>query len=123
VQKLQDVVNSEDINIYRELAGGVTHNYYMVLQPIGGQSAIVKWKWGQDADEMLIKTNLNSSNLLGENVKQANRGINPTFHKREWVLNKYSPIISNVPRNMIWKNYNSKRKREFPSRFRFTNSS
>jgi imidazolonepropionase-like amidohydrolase len=30
---IQDVVNSEDINIYRELAGGVTtSNYYMVLQ-------------------------------------------------------------------------------------------
>jgi hypothetical protein len=30
---IQDVVNSEDINIYRELAGGYyTHNYYMVLQ-------------------------------------------------------------------------------------------
>jgi hypothetical protein len=30
---IQDVVNSEDINIYRELAGGVTTSqYYMVLQ-------------------------------------------------------------------------------------------
>jgi hypothetical protein len=25
-------------------------------KPIGGQSAIVKWKWGQDADEMLKPT-------------------------------------------------------------------
>jgi hypothetical protein len=33
---IQDVVNSEDINIYRELAGGVTH-HYMVLQILGGQ--------------------------------------------------------------------------------------
>jgi hypothetical protein len=29
---IQDVVNSEDINIYRELGGVTTHNYYMVLQ-------------------------------------------------------------------------------------------
>jgi hypothetical protein len=37
-EDIQDVVNSEDINIYRELAGGVTLHIYMVLQ-IGGQSA------------------------------------------------------------------------------------
>jgi hypothetical protein len=65
VLKLQDVVNSEDINIYRELAGGVTTSQLLhgSANPIGGQSAIVKWKWGQDADEMLYKTNLNSSSL------------------------------------------------------------
>jgi imidazolonepropionase-like amidohydrolase len=62
---IQDVVNSEDINIYRELAGGVTTSQLLhgSANPIGGQSAIVKWKWGQDADEMLYKTNLNSSSL------------------------------------------------------------
>jgi hypothetical protein len=58
---IQDVVNSEDINIYRELAGGVTTSQ-LLHGSIGGQSAIVKWKWGQD-DEMLYKTNLNSSSL------------------------------------------------------------
>jgi hypothetical protein len=59
---IQDVVNSEDI-IYRELAGGVTTSQLLhgSANPIGGQSAIVKWKWGQD--EMLYKTNLNSSSL------------------------------------------------------------
>jgi hypothetical protein len=46
---IQDVVNSEDINIYRELAGGVTTSQLLhgSANPIGGQSAIVKWKWGQ----------------------------------------------------------------------------
>jgi hypothetical protein len=71
--------------------------------PIGGQSAIVKWKWGQDADEMLKNQPKFIKFALGENVKQANWGnINQhVFHKREWALNKYSPIISNVLRNMI----------------------
>jgi hypothetical protein len=38
---IQDVVNSEDINIYRELAGGVTTSQLLhgSANPIGGQSA------------------------------------------------------------------------------------
>jgi hypothetical protein len=38
---IQDVVNSDDINIYRELAGGVT-TANCRTEPIGGRSAIVK---------------------------------------------------------------------------------
>jgi hypothetical protein len=34
---IQDVVNSDDVNIYRELAGGVTtSNCYWISKPIGG---------------------------------------------------------------------------------------
>jgi hypothetical protein len=68
---IQDVVNSEDINIYRDLAGGVTVSYYTVQPTHGGRSAIVKWKWGAPAEEMLYK-NQPGFMALGENVKQAN---------------------------------------------------
>jgi hypothetical protein len=44
----------------------------MVLNPIGGQSAIVKWKWGQDADEMLYKNQPKFIKFALENVKQTN---------------------------------------------------
>jgi hypothetical protein len=77
---IQDVVNSEDINIYREL----WWRYYFTIitwfcKSYSGQSAIVKWKWGQDADEMLYKKPKFIKFALGENVKQANWGnINPT---------------------------------------------
>lgn len=79
---IEDVVNSEDINIYRDLAGGVTISQLLhgSANPIGGRSAIVKWKWGQPADEMLYKNQPKFIKFaLGENVKQSNWGItNPT---------------------------------------------
>ncbi|MFG4001461.1 amidohydrolase family protein [Flavobacterium aquidurense] len=79
---IQDVVNSEDINIYRDLAGGVTISQLLhgSANPIGGRSAIVKWKWGASPDEMLYKNQPKFIKFaLGENVKQANWGIdNPT---------------------------------------------
>lgn len=79
---IQDVVNSEDINIYRDLAGGVTISQLLhgSANPIGGRSAIVKWKWGSAPEEMLYKNQPKFIKFaLGENVKQANWGIdNPT---------------------------------------------
>ncbi|RKR08817.1 imidazolonepropionase-like amidohydrolase [Flavobacterium sp. 90] len=79
---IEDVVNSEDIDIYRDLAGGVTTSQLLhgSANPIGGRSAIVKWKWGAAPDEMLYKNQPKFIKFaLGENVKQANWGIdNPT---------------------------------------------
>ena len=51
-----DVVNSNDINIYRQLAGGVTASQLLhgSANPIGGQSALIKLKWGYLPEEMLI---------------------------------------------------------------------
>ena len=42
--RMKDVVNSEDVNIYRQLAGGVTTSQLLhgSANAIGGQSAIVK---------------------------------------------------------------------------------
>ncbi len=76
---IQDVVDSDDIDIYRDLAGGVTISQLLhgSANPIGGQSAIVKWKWGQSADDMLYKDQPKFIKFaLGENVKQSNWGIN-----------------------------------------------
>ena len=51
---IEDVVNPDDINIYRNLSGGVTSIQILhgSANPIGGRSAIVKLKWGESADEM-----------------------------------------------------------------------
>ncbi|MCL9808773.1 amidohydrolase family protein [Flavobacterium luminosum] len=76
---IEDVVNSDDINIYRNLAGGVTTSQLLhgSANPIGGRSAIVKWKWGLSPDEMIYKNSPQFIKFaLGENVKQANWGIN-----------------------------------------------
>ena len=79
---IQDVVNSEDPNIYRDLAGGVTISQLLhgSANPIGGRSAIVKWKWGRSPEEMLYKNQPKFIKFaLGENVKQSNwANVNPT---------------------------------------------
>ena len=53
--RIKDVINAEDINIYRQLAGGVTSApaLHGSANPIGGQSAIIKLKWGLDAKTAL----------------------------------------------------------------------
>ncbi|WP_444671094.1 amidohydrolase family protein [Flavobacterium columnare] len=79
---IEDVVNSEDVNIYRNLAGGVTTSQLLhgSANPIGGRSAIVRWKWGLPPDEMIFQNAPQFIKFaLGENVKQSNWGIsNPT---------------------------------------------
>ena len=74
---IADVVNPDDIDIYRQLAGGVTAAQLLhgSANPIGGQSALIKLKWGQTPDEMLIDNAPKFIKFaLGENVKQANWG-------------------------------------------------
>jgi len=72
-----DVVNPDDINIYRQLSGGVTAAQLLhgSANTIGGQSALIKLKWGAAPSEMLI-TNATKfiKCALGENVKQSNWG-------------------------------------------------
>ena len=72
-----DVINPTDRNIYRQLAGGVTTSQLLhgSANPIGGQSAIVKLRWGSDAEEMKINNAYGFIKFaLGENVKQSNWG-------------------------------------------------
>jgi len=80
--RIGDVVNPDDINIYRNLAGGVTtiHQLHGSANPIGGQSAITKLRWGQTADSMQIGGAAGHIKFaLGENVKQSNWGVSDRF--------------------------------------------
>jgi imidazolonepropionase-like amidohydrolase len=72
---IEDVINPEDIGIYRNLAGGVTSMQILhgSANPIGGRSAIVKLKWGESANNLLYKNTPKFIKFaLGENVKQSN---------------------------------------------------
>jgi len=71
------VINPTDIQIYRQLAGGVTTSQLLhgSANAIGGQSAIVKLRWGQPADSFSIQDAKGFIKFaLGENVKQSNWG-------------------------------------------------
>ncbi|WP_425076007.1 amidohydrolase family protein [Psychroserpens sp. S379A] len=72
---IEDVIDDEDIDIYRNLAGGVTTIQILhgSANPIGGRSAIIKLKWGEDADDLIYKDSPKFIKFaLGENVKQSN---------------------------------------------------
>ena len=72
-----DVINSETINIYRQLAGGVTSAQILhgSANPIGGQSGLIKFRWGLSPDELKIEGADGFIKFaLGENVKQSNWG-------------------------------------------------
>jgi imidazolonepropionase-like amidohydrolase len=76
--RIGDVVYSEDINIYRQLAGGVTSAQLLhgSCNPIGGQSALIKLRWGAAPENMKIDGADGFIKFaLGENVKQSNWGI------------------------------------------------
>jgi imidazolonepropionase-like amidohydrolase len=79
---IADVVNSEDINIYRQLSGGVTTAQLLhgSCNPIGGQSAIIKLRWGYTPEQMKFE---NADGFikfaLGENVKRSSSGDNNRF--------------------------------------------
>ncbi len=73
--RMADVINAEDANIYRQLAGGVTSAQLLhgSANAIGGQSALVKLKWGEAPAGMLIPGADGFIKFaLGENVKQSN---------------------------------------------------
>ncbi len=75
--RIADVVNPEDVNIYRQLSGGVTasHLLHGSANAIGGQSQLIKLRWGQTAEELKVAgTDGFIKFALGENVKQSNWG-------------------------------------------------
>ena len=74
-----DVIYPEDISIYRQLAGGVTAAQLLhgSADVIGGQSGLIKLKWGKMPEEMKIQGTPGFIKCaLGENVKQSNWGDN-----------------------------------------------
>ncbi len=72
---LEDVLDDTDINLYRNLAGGVTTIQILhgSANPIGGRSAVIKPKWGHAAKDLIFDHSPKTIKFaLGENVKQSN---------------------------------------------------
>lgn len=80
--RIGDVINCQDINIYRQLSGGVTTAQLLhgSCNPIGGQSAIVKLRWGASPEDMKFAEAKGFIKFaLGENVKRSNRPSNTRY--------------------------------------------
>jgi len=72
--RVADVIDSDDINIYRQLAGGLTTacTLHGSANPIGGTYAVIKLRWGALPEEMILRDAKPGLKLaLGENVKRS----------------------------------------------------
>lgn len=77
--RIGDVINPDDIHIYRSLAGGTTIAQLLhgSANPIGGQAQVIKLRWGATAEQLKFDAAPASIKFaLGENVKQSNWGSN-----------------------------------------------
>ena len=118
--RISDVLDPDDISVYRQLAGGTTAALILhgSSNAIGGQSQIVKWKWGRPVSEWMITGAPRTIKFaLGENPKSAN------FRPPEGVPRQYPQTrmgVEEVIRKSFvdardymsrWDEYEAKRKR------------
>lgn len=77
--RIADVLDQGDVDIYRELAGGVTtiNVLHGSANSIGGQNAIIKLRWGVNSPEELLLQGAprGIKFALGENPKRSNFSI------------------------------------------------
>ncbi|HQV84790.1 MAG: amidohydrolase family protein [Chitinophagaceae bacterium] len=76
--RIADNLNPDDINIYRQLSGGVTtsHILHGSANVIGGQTQLIKLRWGANDDDLKLKGWPGQIKFaLGENVKRSNFSI------------------------------------------------
>jgi imidazolonepropionase-like amidohydrolase len=75
--RIGDVVNSEAVTIYEQLAGGVTavNLLHGSANPIGGQNCVIKLRDGDPPEQLKFEAAPPGIKFaLGENVKQSNWG-------------------------------------------------
>jgi imidazolonepropionase-like amidohydrolase len=103
-----DVVDPEDQTVYRELAGGVTlvHTLHGSANPIGGQSVLIKQRWGHNAEEMKVENQVGFlKHALGENVKRStSRYPNTRMGTEQIIRDAYQRAVDY---NARWKAWNA----------------
>jgi imidazolonepropionase-like amidohydrolase len=103
-----DVIDPEDQSIYRQLAGGVTltHILHGSANPIGGQSILIKQRWGHNAEELKVENQAGFlKHALGENVKRTTgRYPNTRMGTEQIIRDAYQRA---VVYNSRWKTWNS----------------
>ena len=71
--RIADNINPDDINIYRQLSGGVTSSHILhgSANTIGGQTQLIKLRWGANDEDIKFKgADPFIKFALGENVKR-----------------------------------------------------
>ncbi len=110
--RIEDQLDAQDADIYRGLAGGVVAVQVLhgSANPIGGQSALIKLKWGVGPEELKIKgADKFIKFALGENVKRTGNPQSNRFPlTRMGVEQVYVDAFTNAAvYEKKWKEYNS----------------
>ena len=80
--RIGDNLNPEDVNIYRQLSGGVTSSHILhgSANTIGGQTQLIKLRWGANDEDLKFKgADPFIKFALGENVKRTTSQSNNRF--------------------------------------------
>ncbi|KYP15005.1 amidohydrolase family protein [Flavihumibacter sp. CACIAM 22H1] len=80
--RIADNLNPDDINIYRQLSGGVTSSHILhgSANTIGGQTQLIKLRWGANAEGLKFANWTPQIKFaLGENVKRSSSSANNRF--------------------------------------------
>ncbi len=83
--RTRDVLNPTDVDLYRQLAGGVTtlNLLHGSANPIGGLNTVVKIKYGRPIEEFLFPGAMPGIKFaLGENVKRSSNPNLPGITRR-----------------------------------------
>lgn len=106
--RVADVIDPADLSLYRQLSGGVTaaHILHGSANPIGGQSVLIKHRWGSSPEEMKIDGQVGFlKHALGENVKRStNRFPNTRMGTEHIIRDAYQRATEY---NLEWKDYNA----------------
>ncbi len=76
--RIGDNINPDDVNIYRQLSGGVTtsHILHGSANTIGGQTQLIKLRWGANDEDLKFRNWPGQIKFaLGENVKRTPSAI------------------------------------------------
>jgi imidazolonepropionase-like amidohydrolase len=120
---IKDVIDPYDINIYRALAGGLTVSNVLhgSANAIGGQTVVIKLRWGKSAQQMLFEgAKPGIKFALGENPKRQGYPQQSFFSQGPAVERRYPGTrmgVEEVIRESFteaknyqaeWKEYNEK---------------
>jgi len=114
--RISDNLNPDDINIYRQLSGGVTSSHILhgSANTIGGQTQLIKLKWGANDDDMKFKEWPGFIKFaLGENVKRTSLNQNNRFPDTRMGVSQV--LVDAFTRAKAyeddWKNYENEKKK------------
>ena len=106
--RVGDILDPEDETIYRQLAGGVTlsHILHGSANPIGGQSILIKERWGHNAEDLKVENQAGFlKHALGENVKRmSGRYPNTRMGVEQIIRDAYRRAVDY---NNEWKRWNA----------------